>query len=165
MKEIFKDIPGYEGLYSVTDMGRVWSYKRGKFLVPINANGYLKVFLFNGGKRRKFPIHRLVLMTFLPIDNANEMQCNHINEIKTDNRLENLEWSTNSENINHGTRNQRCREKKCVPILCVETGEVYLGTRDAERQTGVNYTDICLCCNGKLKTAGGYHWEKISQNS
>ena len=122
-EEIWKDIEGYEGLYQVSNWGRVKSlnYKRtGKeeILSPRkHTNGYQFVVLTKEAKQRNRYVHRLVLMTFNPVENMSELQVNHINECKTDNRIENLEWVTHKENQNHGTRTLRAAEKKSIPIV------------------------------------------------
>lgn len=105
-----KDIPGYEGLYSITKDGKVWSIKNNRFLNPTkNRDGYLKIGLYKENKEKKYSVHRLVAMTYIPNPN-NLPQINHINEIKSDNRVENLEWVTHKQNCNHGTRNQKIRK-------------------------------------------------------
>ena len=101
MKEIFKPIPGYEGLYEISNLGRVKSLKfsNERILKPcLNNIGYPRVGLLKGGAQKNKFIHRLVLLAFI---GESELQVNHINGIKTDNRLENLEYCTASENIRH----------------------------------------------------------------
>lgn len=106
-----KDIPGYENLYAITEDGQVWGYKRKKFLTPfMNKFGYMRVNLSKGGQLRQYMLHRLVLETYKPIENKGEMDANHINQDKTDNRLSNLEWLTHKENCNYGDRNERIRQ-------------------------------------------------------
>lgn len=110
-----KDIPGYEGRYAITEDGKVWSYPRkskwgtqlwtskGRFLTSsLDVVGYMAVGL--SGKRSKtHRIHRLLAMTFIP-NPENKKTVNHINGIKADNRLENLEWATYLENNKHARR-------------------------------------------------------------
>ena len=116
MKEIWKDINGYEGLYQVSNLGRVRSLNRyvnsaiknnnkvirkGKILkFNSNWNNYLQVNLSKCGKEKMFAVHRLVALTFIPNPN-NLSQVNHIDGNKFNNSVNNLEWCTAKENINH----------------------------------------------------------------
>ena len=114
MQEIYKDIVGYEGLYQVSNLGNVKSLKYGKERIlksAINSKGYVVVVLCKNLKCLTKKVHRLVAMAFIP-NTENKEQVNHINGIKTDNRVENLEWCTQSENIQHGYNNGLFKSKK-----------------------------------------------------
>ena len=94
---VIRDIPGYEGLYSITDDGQVYSIKRKIYMKQqADKDGYLCVNLRKDGRYRRFFIHRLVALTYVENPEGKET-VNHINEIKTDNRAENLEWATRKE--------------------------------------------------------------------
>lgn len=100
-EEIWKDIPNYEGLYQVSNLGRVKSFKRGKekILKPrLDRVGYYHVGLCEGGERKSNLVHRLVMLAFV---GESDLQVNHKNGAKSDNRLENLEYCTSSENTQH----------------------------------------------------------------
>ena len=108
--EIFKDIEGYEGLYQISNKGRVKSLERVtssgcpiKEKIRVNStkkNGYEFIILYKDGKGKNFYIHRLVALAFIPnIDNKS--QVNHIDENKSNNCVSNLEWVTNNENQRH----------------------------------------------------------------
>jgi len=100
-KEIWKDVPNYEGLYQVSNLGKVRSLKFGKerVLKPYaNGAGYYQVDPCKDGVKKKKSIHRLVMLAFV---GESDLQVNHKNGIKTDNRLENLEYCTRSENAQH----------------------------------------------------------------
>lgn len=105
--EIWKDVKGYEGLYQVSNIGKVKSlhYNKEKILADrFDKKGYLSVRLFKNGKSKIFKTHRLVAQAFIP-NPINKEQVNHINGVKSDNRVENLEWCTNYENCVHAHLN------------------------------------------------------------
>ena len=110
--EVWKDVAGFEGLYSISNMGRVKSQgnfeaRKTKMLKPQLLNtGYLIVKLSKQGKVFQFLVHRLVAEAFVP-NPENKPEVNHLNELKNDNRACNLAWVTRKENINYGTRTQR----------------------------------------------------------
>lgn len=107
MNEIYKDIGGYYGDYQISNLGNVKSFKKTERLLKfgINATGYYHVGLSYNGLVKYHNVHRLVAETFIP--NSNSKQCiNHINGIKTDNRIENLEWCSYSENNQHSYDNK-----------------------------------------------------------
>jgi hypothetical protein len=99
--EIWKSIKGYEGLYEVSNLGNV--KRKGFELKKIDRNGYYRVCLQKNKKRNWRSINRLVAEAFIP-NPENKPQVNHINAIKTDNRVENLEWTTGIENIRHARK-------------------------------------------------------------
>lgn len=105
-KEIWKPIPGYEDYYEVSTLGRVKRIKGkkgthiGRILEGTLHNGYLTVELSSEDEAKVYRINRLVARTFIP-NPENKPEVNHINGIKTDNRVENLEWVTHNENIQH----------------------------------------------------------------
>ena len=177
IEEIFKDIEGYEGLYKISNQGRVLSLGNGnsynsnnskeRILKPAkDKDGYLRVSLFKQGKRKLYLIHRLVAQAFLSnLDNLE--QVNHKNEIKTDNRVENLEFCDALYNNNFGSHNQRVAESnknhpnKSKKVLCVETGKTYLSAHQVQREFGFDFSNISKCCTGRLKTCGGYTWRYV----
>ena len=170
MEEIWKDIKGYPN-YMVSNMGQVKSLNyrqtgREKIMKQQLYRGYLNVGLRKNRKLKIFRVHRLVYEAFygrIP----QGMQVNHINEIKTDNRLENLNLMTPKENSNWGTRNERVSEKqtngkKSKPVLKIDhiSNEIvaeFPSIKEAERQTGFNH--IYLWCRGIRKSADGFIWK------
>lgn len=127
----------------------------------LDRDGY--EFVYSG--RKKFFVHRLVAKTYIPNPHGYP-QVNHINGVKNDNRISNLEWCTNSHNQTHSRyvlgNNTGFSD---TPVRCIETGEAFVSTRDAWRKTGVSYSHISESARGKRKTAGGYHWEGINDPS
>ena len=169
-KEIWKDLPNYEGIYQVSNFGRVKSFYglKEKILKPkINSCGYYQVMLWKESIGKNYLIHRLVWIAFNGQIPEN-MQVNHINEIKTDNRLENLNLMTPKENMNYGSRNERAGKvlkngKKSKPVLQFTLEDIlikeYPSIQQVYRETGFNQACIVNCCKGKLKTAYGYKWK------
>lgn len=108
----FVVINGEKTNYMISNLGRVENINTGYVLAPImNRDGYLFVRLSNKGKQKNYLIHRLVAIAFLP-NPDNLPQINHINEVKTDNRLINIEWCSAEYNVNYGTRTERTLETK-----------------------------------------------------
>lgn len=157
--EIWKEIPGYAGLYQVSNLGRVKSFKNqyGHGVRILNGertkSGYIQVSL----NRKRYKVHRLVAMAF--ISNPNGWpQINHKNEIKTDNRVENLEWCTGKYNVNYGTAIERRSKKRGKPVMCVETGDVFDSCNAAGRELNLDFSHIAKCCRGELKQHKGLHF-------
>ena len=96
--EEFVDIKNYEGLYKVNRKGDVWSCKRKRLLKPeLNTRGYYRIVLCKDGKAKKYSIHRLIAINFIP--NPENLPCiDHINRVRSDNRIENLRWITKRDN-------------------------------------------------------------------
>lgn len=157
-----KDIKGYEGLYAITSCGKVWSYRKQKFLRGYdNKHGYLYVNLYKDGKGVHRKIHRLVAEAYL--DNPEgKPQVDHIDGCRTHNWLSNLRWTTGKENIGYTSF---AGKPKCFSkVRCVETGEIFKSCADAARAVGVHRYSINCVLLGKTKTSGGYHWERVLKN-
>lgn len=150
-----KDFPNY----SVNNFGQIRNEKTGNLMKPhVTKDGYLRIKLTSTGSKM-LSVHRVVAEAFLPNPDSKPM-INHINGIKTDNRVENLEWCTNSENQIHGRRvlgHQPGFASKRV--VCVETGKKYETLMDAAYDCGTDVSSIAKCAKHKRKTAAGYHWE------
>ena len=165
MEEIWKDIKGYEGLYQVSNSGRVKSLKRknnyGRTIKEkelkqmIHQKGYLVVTLYKNGVGQRNRVHRLVAQTFIK-NPKNYPQVNHKDENPRNNMIDNLEWCTNLYNSTYGHTKQKISTK----VQCVETGEIFNSIREAERIKSISH--ITNCVNGKQKTAGGVHWKRIN---
>lgn len=175
--EVWKDVLGYEGYYQVSNLGNVRSLNynstgRVQLLSPnVVRNGYMQVLLCVNSIRNKQYVHRLVATAFIPNPN-NLPQVNHLNECKTDNRADNLQWVTPKDNCMYGTRNKRVlqthkirntarAERRVVQYaLSGKMIASYKSINEAARQTSIRSGSICNCCNNKYghKSAGGYVW-------
>lgn len=158
-KEEWKPIVGYEGLYMVSNMGRVKSLNYNhtgteRVLKPAyNTYGYLFVTLCKDGKKKNCLIHRLVAEAFL--DNPhNYPEVNHKDENKENNAVSNLEYCTSLYNNEYS---------KAKPVLQLtldgQLVQEWPSTHEAARQGGFNRGNISNCCLGKYKTHGGYVWK------
>lgn len=169
MEEIWKDIHEYEGLYQVSNTGKVKSvshYTRnnrngglrmtvGKILSQYKMpNGYRQVQLSKNERREKKYVHRLVAENF--IQNVNNLSdVNHIDGNKDNNSISNLEWCSHKDNQKHMIENHMT--KKATPVICNETGKMYHSMSEAEKDTGICRRTIKkLCASGE--TFKGLSW-------
>jgi hypothetical protein len=191
MMEIWKEVVGYEGLYEVSSLGRVKSV--GRLFMAIrhgsqtkitirerilkqqfDVYGYKIVKLSANDSGKNIKVHRILAMAFLP-NPENKPSVNHLNGIKSDNRVENLEWCTCAENNQHAVdfrlivraKGREC--KKSIPISQFTLSGVWLkdwwGARCVEQETGIHGSRISKCINGKRNSAGGFIWRKAIAQS
>jgi hypothetical protein len=170
---MWKDIKGYEGLYAVNEKGEIkalerkvkkgdcWVTKK-ECLKSFNLHrGYLKVVLSKDGKAKTYRVHRIVAEAFIENPN-NYTEVNHIDEDKTNNCVENLEWCNREHNIEHSIKSGKFIIKM-VSQYDLEGNfiKTYKSVSEAERETGIPRTHICKCVLGRYghKTAGGYVWK------
>ncbi len=166
--EIWKDIKGYEGIYQVSNTGKIKSIKRNIILKNIiHHYGYLIVQLNKNGVGKDFSVHRLVAGAFIP-NTDNLPQVNHKDENKLNNNVENLEWCTAGYNTNYGTRNKRVSKKMTngklsKPVLQYDMNgnliKEWPSCMEVQRKTGFSQTLISEVCNGKYKQGYGYIWK------
>lgn len=175
--EIWKDIQGYEGLYQVSNLGNVKSlnwgnkgYARNLYLKKHNK-GYLQVELAKDGETKMFTVHRLVAIHFVD-GYADGLVVNHINEDKQDNRAENLEWCTTSENILYSMKlhigDKKRFHQSGIPYKRKERIEqlskkdepvrIWENAISIKAELGYNEWSITECCKGNRHTAYGYKW-------
>lgn len=159
--EIWKPIPGYEGVYEVSNFGKVKSlkYNKERILKPsTNGQGYYKVNLYINGAK-KYTIHRLVWIVFNGMI-PKEYEINHKDEDKSNNRLDNLELVTRKQNNNYGTRTERAAKHFRKPILQFDLKgnfiQEFQSVKEAEKLFGGS---IGQCLIGKCKTTYSYIWK------
>ena len=158
--EIWKPIKDYPD-YMVSNLGRVKSLRFGKEKIlktQSDKDGYKKINLFKDKKSNNKKIHRLVAEAFIP--NPNNLPCiNHKNEIKDDNRLENLEWCSVAYNNIYGTRIEKLKKTILQFSLNGEFIRKWESIKDIETDLGFCHSLISNYLNGKRKTAYGYIWK------
>lgn len=175
MREEWRDIKGYEGLYQVSNWGRIKSspnrYQRrkmkseGGIMKAVNIQGYLQVTLYKDRKHKRFMLHRLVAEAFVENERPSEFSyVNHKDENSLNNFASNLEWCTHRYNINYGTRNLRVslKEGKNVYRYDLEGNFIdsFHSVNEAARVLGIKgHSHICQACNGLRHKAYGYKWK------
>ena len=165
MAEIWKAISNYEGLYEVSNLGNVRSLRRnttkGKILkLQTDKDGYFMVFLCKNNKKKKYSVHRLVAMAFVDGFSEEKNIVNHKNEIKNDNRAENLEWCDAKYNTNYNNMPYKRAEWRRKPIIAIKGNEKieFSSIVEAASKLGVSHGNIsgCLLKNKGRKTLKGY---------
>lgn len=179
--EEWRDIEGYEGLYQVSNEGRVKSLpkewiggngaKLRKEETILKSGGtcwnrkYQMVVLCKNGKQKNMKVHRIVAQAFIP-NPENKPFINHKDENPENNKVENLEWCDSKYNNNYGSRNERMSEsQKTVgnkPVYQYSLNDVvinkFISLSEAARLNNLNDANISQCCKGKRKTCGGFKW-------
>ena len=157
MSDVWKAIPGYEGKYEACSDGRVRSLFNDKILRPsVNQGGYYHLSLSCKDHR----VHRVIAETFLP-NPLGLRDVNHKNGIKTDNRVENLEWVSHSDNELHKIYKLKKPGKLLKPmrrVICLENGKTYESVSAACRDLKIKTSHIGEACAGKISQTCGYHW-------
>lgn len=189
-KEVWMDIKGYEGLYQVSNHGRVKSLERkvkngrGIRIVnekilksKINNDGYHRITIIKNNKYKAYLIHRLVASHFI-INFNNKKDVYHIDGDKLNNYYENLGLCNRKDTIKRAWENGRCenvrksiskigkkygsinsKKYRSKKVTCIETGITYNSATEVGIQLNINQGNISKCCNGKLKSAGGFSWK------
>jgi hypothetical protein len=194
MSEIWKPVVGYEGLYEVSDCGNIRSlgtYKYShKLCKPIWVNrirytrkcvdkkGYVYTGIGNKAQnnRKTVKLHRLVAEAFIP-NPLHKPEINHLNGIKDDNRVENIEWCTPSENQKHAYRSglsyctelrlkkfMKNRKVNDIPVAQIKNGKtinIFPSMQTAANKMNVDRSVISRCCSREQITAAGYQWKAL----
>ena len=169
--EVWKDVLHYEGLYLVSNYGRVKNAITGKFKTQSdNGHGYLKVILYKNNKGKNEYVHRLVALAFIP-NPENKTTVNHLDEDKQNNYVGNLEWATQSENNSWGTRGYRQGQtllnnrKTSYRVNQYDMDGNYLATyrsmREAERINGISNSGLYQMFSNNYSQCGGYLWSLV----
>ena len=177
MEEIWKPVRNYEGLYEVSNMGKVKSLnyrKTGKeriLKVGYDECGYPLVALCKEGKMKTYRVHRLVGQAFCE-NLMGYTELNHIDEDKQNNRADNLEWCSRQYNVTYNGRAKKAGKKigkklsKPVYSINKESGLItyWESAIVASRQLNISQSSIWQCCNGRRKSAGGYYWHYADES-
>lgn len=164
--EEWRPVPGYEGLYEVSNNGAVASLnyrhtgKRVVLTQKVEPTGYRKILLYKEGKRKMVSVHRIVADAFIPkVDGLDFV--NHKDERKGNNNVNNLEWCTKAYNNNYGSRKEAVFSKLRRPVIATlrdGTTEWYPSVNEAGRALNYSPSNISSALNGKLKTACKREW-------
>ena len=172
--EIWKDVKGYEGIYQVSNYGRIKALRRIKksgiknnfYVVQkerilrqfINEDKYCYVTLYKNGRNKSKRVHRLVAEVFLDNNDKQKSVINHIDKNACNNRVSNLEYCTQAYNARYSLA-KKVKQLSLTGNLI----KIWDSTMDVERNTGISNVGISYVCNRKRKTAGGYKWEYIKE--
>lgn len=174
--ETWSTIKGFDN-HKVSTTGRVMNIKTGKILSPFTTkNGYQTIALSECGKSHKKYVHRIVAEAFIP-NEYSKLQVNHLNGNKRDNRVENLEWCTSSENHLHRSRvlgikrssehmYTMCNLAKVThyrPVVCVETNVVFDCVVDAAKSVSRKPCSLVDVLKGRHETCAGFHWKYFKE--
>lgn len=166
-QEVWKDIKGYEGLYQISNLGRVKSFPRagtkGGILKQFtNGHGYTTVSLFKDKLLKTYLVHRLVGNHFL--ENPDNLpQINHKDENRKNSCVTNLEWCTCKYNNNYGSKNTKLSKKVAQYDLNGNFIRIYDSINEVKTVLGKSVGNIGQCCQHKRKSAIGYKWEYVNK--
>jgi len=170
-KEIWRFIPNTNSLFQVSSLGNVKSFRidkiNGRLLIPVMQSGYLSVHVSINNINKLIRIHGLVAITFIP-NPLNKPQVNHINSKKNDNRVQNLEWCTASENSLHSCKMRGNKRKNTVDGKVTQYDlnknkiKEFNSVFEAAKETNSNQRHIRRCLNFKRKSTNGFIWTQTA---
>lgn len=170
MKRIWKDIPGYNGRYMASNLGEIKSYpvkfvnkqtkgfslRKGRKLKQWDSRGYQRVGLVVDNKHKFFSVHRLIAITFLPLIPGKNV-VNHKDGNPRNNNVENLEWCTQKENMNHSLNILKRQPNRSQKVQHIETGIIYPSIKEAHEKLKISFALITtrLMLRGELQNKTG----------
>lgn len=174
--EIWKDIPGYEGRYKISNYGKVWSYFKKDFMsIYIDKDGYSRVALFKDGKQKQLQVHRLVAQTFIPNPDNLPVVRHKVSIVNGgDNSVDNLQWGTIQDNADDRTRDglhkTAVRKALAKPVYQIDpkTKEIvkrFETITEAAKEVNGDCGPIGEVCKGKFKLAYDYYWKFVDDES
>lgn len=172
MKEEWKPIKGFKGLYEVSNTGKIKSFQRGKTKIlrqNISQRGYHHVILSKNKVNKDLRVHRLVASAFIP-NPLNKPEVNHIDGNKDNNNVDNLEWATCKENIDHaikmGLCDERIKNRRC-PVMVFDMNNNFIGKFQSQMMAakclGINHKNISRALCERDNVTCGYRFERINQ--
>ena len=151
---IWKEVPLFNGRYEASDFGQIRIKETGQLKSLRPRCGYLSITAYSRGVEKNLYVHRMVALAFLP-QTASEV--NHKNGDKKDNRVENLEWISTSDNLRHA---KRVLEKNCTPVIATSLASGasmrFYSMKEACRRLGIQISSVSLCVRGKQKSSHGW---------
>lgn len=163
-KEKWKPIPGYEGIYEASTLGKIKSLKPGVFYGRImkqsvnKRNGYCYVCLSKNGKAKNVRVHKYIALTFLENNDSSKTQINHLDGDKTNNKIENLEYCTGKENMHHAYKTG-LEKRAGIKTICLDNMKVYESLTDAAKDVSGNRAQgemVARVCRGERSHYRGF---------
>ncbi|HEL4403688.1 TPA: HNH endonuclease [Stenotrophomonas maltophilia] len=151
---IWKEVPLFNGRYEASDCGQIRMKETGQIKSLRPRRGYLSITAYHRGVEKNLYVHRMVALAFIPQTAA---EVNHKNGVKTDNRVDNLEWISTADNLRHA---KTALEKNCTPVIATSMASGasvhFYSMKEACRRLGIQISSISLCVRGKQRSSHGW---------